>query len=632
LALQQNGGDLDGRVLIAPNTDPTSINMTIPDKAARSGKYLKFNDTTGNPEAGSIAGAFTAAGMNHYNFTGDGTTVNFTLGIEPGGENNTQVYIDGVYQQKDGYNVSGAVVQFSVAPPNLSTIEVMVVQVLPVGTTTASQVSFTQAKSTYGRNVQLKLQETVSVKDFGALGDGVTDDTVSIQAALNSGNKYIVFPEGTYIINTTLTLPTSDIITLSGSVARNCILKTTSAIDIMDVAGSLGNSIQYVTIQNLTFSGNNASAVGLRTRHTEFLKIFNCIFIGDNASTGIYMCENANEQDVKPTISNCNFGNTGFGIRGGDTRVADAIITDNFFLNNIVRCMSFGYLDGGSIARNKLFSDNGPSNGLDGIILGRSIYVVLEDNAFFEMGGVAVRLTSPRRSRILNNQIVGTGDNANGAAISITDYGSGIVTEDIIISGNHISATGGSGVFVYSAASLADNIKIQDNNFYSIGSGSVVYDAISLRNTSNFEVKNNIIDGNSATRYWLYLDAATETVIHNNTHTNCVNADVFRINSPTMRVLDSRRILTNVTATTNITFDDDGIIGGALSASIYINLPPANSCAGKLFTATKSDSSVYSLILDPASSQTIDGAATKNVSTQYQTVSLISDGANWITI
>jgi hypothetical protein len=140
LALQQNTGT-SNRALVAPNTDPTNINMTIPDKATRLGKYLKFNDTTGNPEAGSIAGAFTAAGMNNYNFTGDGTTVNFTLGMEPGGENNTQVYIDGVYQQKDGYNVSGAVVQFSVAPPNLSTIEVMVIQVLPVGATTASQVS-----------------------------------------------------------------------------------------------------------------------------------------------------------------------------------------------------------------------------------------------------------------------------------------------------------------------------------------------------------------------------------------------------------------------------------------------------------------------------------------------------------
>jgi hypothetical protein len=139
LALQQNTGT-SNRALVAPNTDPIDINMTIPDKATRLGKYLTFNATTGNPEAGSIA-AYTAAGMNVYNFTGDGATVNFTLGMEPGGENNTQVYIDGVYQQKDGYNVSGAVVQFSVAPPNLSTIEVMVIEVLPVGATTASQVS-----------------------------------------------------------------------------------------------------------------------------------------------------------------------------------------------------------------------------------------------------------------------------------------------------------------------------------------------------------------------------------------------------------------------------------------------------------------------------------------------------------
>lgn len=140
LALQQNTGT-SNRALVAPNTDPTDINMTIPDKATRLGKYLTFNATTGNPEAGSIEGAFTAAGMNVYNFTGNGSTVNFTLGIDPGAENNTQVYIDGVYQQKDGYTLSGAVVQFSVAPPNLSKIEVMVIEVLPVGATTAAQVS-----------------------------------------------------------------------------------------------------------------------------------------------------------------------------------------------------------------------------------------------------------------------------------------------------------------------------------------------------------------------------------------------------------------------------------------------------------------------------------------------------------
>ena len=47
---QQNAEGLQ-RALQAPQTDPTSINMTLPSKAARAGKYLAFDDD-GNPEPG----------------------------------------------------------------------------------------------------------------------------------------------------------------------------------------------------------------------------------------------------------------------------------------------------------------------------------------------------------------------------------------------------------------------------------------------------------------------------------------------------------------------------------------------------------------------------------------------------
>jgi hypothetical protein len=58
------------------------------------------------------------------NFTGNGSTVAFTLASAPAGENATNVYINGVYQQKNTYSIAGAVLTFSEAPPTTSTIEV----------------------------------------------------------------------------------------------------------------------------------------------------------------------------------------------------------------------------------------------------------------------------------------------------------------------------------------------------------------------------------------------------------------------------------------------------------------------------------------------------------------------------
>lgn len=51
--------------------------------------------------------------------------------------------------------------------------------------------------------VQSKLRESVSVKDFGAVGDGVADDTAAIQAAINA-NAAVYIPAGTYKINSTI--------------------------------------------------------------------------------------------------------------------------------------------------------------------------------------------------------------------------------------------------------------------------------------------------------------------------------------------------------------------------------------------------------------------------------------------
>lgn len=58
-------------------------------------------------------------------------------------------------------------------------------------------------------NVESKLSQIVSVKDFGATGNGTTDDTSAIQAAITNSNSetIIYFPQGTYKITSTLEMP-----------------------------------------------------------------------------------------------------------------------------------------------------------------------------------------------------------------------------------------------------------------------------------------------------------------------------------------------------------------------------------------------------------------------------------------
>lgn len=86
--------------------------------------------------------------------------------------------------------------------------------VLDVGTTVAgnfqaANVAFKQdGTGAVSTNVAAKLSETVSVKDFGAVGDGVTDDTAAIQAAIDHiesvNGGAVQIPQGTFSISSTI--------------------------------------------------------------------------------------------------------------------------------------------------------------------------------------------------------------------------------------------------------------------------------------------------------------------------------------------------------------------------------------------------------------------------------------------
>jgi hypothetical protein len=102
-------------------------------------------------------------------------------------------------------------------------------------------------------NVEVKLAQTVSVKDFGAVGDGVVDDTAAIQAAIDCVAVYggaINFVAGVYNVSAPLILDSNISIIGQGTPT----LKST-------VAGShifSGVSLTTVSISGITFEGTGS--------------------------------------------------------------------------------------------------------------------------------------------------------------------------------------------------------------------------------------------------------------------------------------------------------------------------------------------------------------------------------------
>jgi hypothetical protein len=99
-----------------------------------------------------------------------------------------------------------------------------------------------------------------------------------------------------------------------------------------------------------------------------------------------------------------------------------------------------------------------------------------------------------------------------------------------------------------------------------------------------------------------------------------------------MQTLTNKTVMTSFAAKTaayTLTASDSVITANATSAAFTLTLPTAVGAAGLLYTIKKIDTSVNTVTIATAASQTIDGATTFVMRTPNLTAQLISDGANW---
>ena len=227
----------------------------------------------------------------------------------------------------------------------------------------SSLVGFLQAGSgAVVRTAQSKMRDVVSVKDFGAVGDGVADDTVAIQnalAATPSGGT-LWFPAGTYL---GWLIVRKNNITIKGDGSASTVIKipngatytqpkesggtitgTPSCIEVGDLAmGNLANTYTNIRVEGFTLDGNKANTtapvpplgdvlgLGLTFTKSSYcsfddIKSVNCHGVGIGAFI------NSNYMIGRGYVENCGFATSypGFDLNSSKYGVFDIVSRDCF--------------------------------------------------------------------------------------------------------------------------------------------------------------------------------------------------------------------------------------------------------------------------------------------------------------
>jgi hypothetical protein len=170
-----------------------------------------------------------------------------------------------------------------------------------------------------------------NILDFGAVGDGVVDDTAAIQAAIDSGAGAIYAPSGVYKVTSTININRP--LTFSGDGKANTIFSVSTGIDVFYVHDGLNTVMSNVNlhsfqVRNTQARGSLIAGAGIKLYKTYFsqlsdIKIDGC-YIGIDSQQSNVVKYNAVDVSMFKYVGYYFHGGFGF-----DSYVANCVISGN---------------------------------------------------------------------------------------------------------------------------------------------------------------------------------------------------------------------------------------------------------------------------------------------------------------